>query len=897
MSASTAQTSLQRVAQRVGITIWGLAITFVLALMVATAVLLANLRQSALEDKQAQVTYFATGAAAAMNRALLSFDVLLTSTDEILGLSFMHQGWQGSTQSSQLLQSAMRQNLLVRYIALLDSHGATLASSDPSADKLNIDVPEDFFLRVQHQPVAAMLMSAPVVSATSSERVVYVARPMRLGSGTSVFAVAQVPLATLLPVLMQSVDIPGLEVTLEGSTGLLLTWPPLGATAFTTVQPLPPKPTTGWGQRARLSQGSAFVTVQRTMYPDICISASLPAASALKETELVMGGVLLAAVLLVMLVLTAGGVTHTYVVRLHEARQNIGQAKAMLDQALESMVSGFLLLDDQGRIVQWNRRYEQMFPWLYPSLKVGQSFESLLEHTVRHHLPGATAEQCNAWMQHRLTMQQHPSGCNFEQRLPSGQYVQVTERPTPEGWRVVTYHDVTDLRHANLEIEALAFYDPLTGLPNRRLLLDRLGQAIVQIQRTGQMGALLFIDLDQFKVLNDSRGHEVGDLFLQQVARRLQDNVRGSDTVARLGGDEFVVMLTHLPRHEQEAVTQVRQIGEKLVLQMSQPYLLVGHNYRSTCSVGAALFGIENTSAAELLKRADIAMYQVKSRRGNGLCFFDPSMQEAIHQRVRLEADLQVALTEHQFELFYQPQFTLNGCMVGAEALLRWRHPVRGLVQPGDFIAVAEESGLIVTMGLSVLRMACEQLAAWQDDASYRKLQLSVNVSARQFRHQAFVEQVLVVLQETGAPASRLKLELTESLVLDDVQDAIAKMHQLRTKGVRFSMDDFGTGHSSLAYLTQLPLHQLKIDKSFVRHLDHEGEYHTEEVIVQTIIGMARTLDLEVIAEGVETVGQRDALARYGCDLYQGYYYGKPMPVQEFHALARGSAMMQFASA
>ena len=450
---------------------------------------------------------------------------------------------------------------------------------------------------------------------------------------------------------------------------------------------------------------------------------------------------------------------------------------------------------------------------------------------------------------------------------------------------VITYHDVTALRRASAEIETLAFYDALTGLPNRRLLLDRLTQATVAAARSGQLGALLFLDLDHFKVVNDTLGHEVGDLLLQQVAQRLKACVRDADTVARLGGDEFVVMLKDLSHEQQHAAQLARHIGEKMLLSLDQPYVLGDHLCRSSCSLGATLFGADMQSAAELLKQADIAMYQVKAQRGNALCFFDPQMQAAISDRAQLETDLRTALERGEFELYYQPQFALDGSMVGAEALLRWRHPVRGLVPPVEFIVVAEESELIVPMGTWVLRTACEQLAAWQQDARCCELQLSVNVSARQFRQGDFVQQVTDTILDTGIAPRLLKLELTESLMLDNVDDCIAKMSLLKATGIQFSVDDFGTGYSSLAYLTRLPLDQLKIDQSFVRNL---GVRRTDGLIVQTIIGMARSLGLEVIAEGVETVLQKELLSQYGCALYQGYLFGKPAPVEVLQALLTG---------
>jgi diguanylate cyclase (GGDEF)-like protein len=419
------------------------------------------------------------------------------------------------------------------------------------------------------------------------------------------------------------------------------------------------------------------------------------------------------------------------------------------------------------------------------------------------------------------------------------------------------------------------------------LLLDRLGQATERAQRSGQLGALLFLDLDHFKTLNDTRGHEIGDELLLQVAQRLSASVRSADSVARLGGDEFVIMLCDLSSGAVEAAAQARRVAEKLLRALDQPYILQGHKHQSTGSVGATLFGEIACSAAELLRQADIAMYQVKARRGNGLCFFDPQMQTAISDRAQLEVDLKNALRQGELVLYFQPQFAQNGAMVGAEALLRWQHPERGLVPPGAFIAAAEESDLIVHIGSWVLQTACQQLVQWQSDPLCETLQLSVNVSARQFRHPRFVEQVLETVACLGTRAHLLTLELTESLVLDNVEETVARMHQLRARGIRFSVDDFGTGYSSLAYLTRLPLHQLKIDQSFVRNL---GVRPTDDVIVQTIIGMASNLELEVIAEGVETSQQQALLLQYGCCYFQGYLLARPMPVEALYALLAGRA-------
>ncbi|MDO8251692.1 MAG: EAL domain-containing protein, partial [Rhodoferax sp.] len=557
------------------------------------------------------------------------------------------------------------------------------------------------------------------------------------------------------------------------------------------------------------------------------------------------------------------------------------QSKAALDQALESMVSGFVLLNAENQVVSWNRRFVEFYPCLSDVMAPLLPFESMLEVTSVHRLPEANEAERQEWIKRRMALQLTAQGTH-EQIISTGQVIQITERRTPDGGVVIVYQDLTELRQATAAIEQLAFYDPLTGLPNRRLLMDRLQHALAASARSERFGALLFLDLDHFKTLNDTLGHDVGDLLLQQVAQRLKASVREEDTVARLGGDEFVVMLEDLAGHSHEAATLARRIGEKILDRLNYPYQLAAHSYHNTPSVGAALFGGANLSAADLLKQADIAMYQVKSHGRNALCFFDPHMQAAITARAQLEEDLYAALAEGQFELYYQPQLKLDGSVMGAEVLIRWKHPLRGMVPPVEFIPVAEESELILPIGLWVLRTACRQLAAWQTNARGRELHLSVNVSARQFHQPAFVAEVAKVMRETGINPHLLKLELTESLVLDNVDDTIVKMTALKALGVRFSVDDFGTGQSSLAYLTHLPLDQLKIDQSFVRNI---GIKNSDGVIVQTIIGMARNLGLEVIAEGVETLAQQEFLARHGCTLYQGYLYGKPTPLAEFEAM------------
>jgi diguanylate cyclase (GGDEF)-like protein/PAS domain S-box-containing protein len=436
-----------------------------------------------------------------------------------------------------------------------------------------------------------------------------------------------------------------------------------------------------------------------------------------------------------------------------------------------------------------------------------------------------------------------------------------------------TFSDISRNTEAEAEIHRLAFYDPLTQLPNRRLLLDRLQQAITAGARSGREGALLFIDLDNFKTLNDTLGHDKGDLLLQQVAQRLCDSVREGDTVARLGGDEFVVMLEGLDTNPEEAAPQAKAVGEKILAALNEPYLLAQHKHHSTPSIGVTLFGGNQDTVDELLKRADFAMYQSKAAGRNTLRFFDPQMQAVVTARAGLEAEMRHALQHQEFLLYYQPQVDGAGRLTGVEALVRWKHPERGMVSPAEFIPLAEDSGLILPLGHWVLQTACSQLVSWASQRAMSHLTVAVNVSARQFHHVDFVDQVLAILEHTGADPRRLKLELTESLLLADVEDIIKKMTVLKANGVGFSLDDFGTGYSSLTYLKRLPLDQLKIDQSFVRDVLTDPN---DAAIAKAIITLGQSLGLAVIAEGVETGGQRDFLASHGCNAYQGYLFGRP---------------------
>jgi diguanylate cyclase (GGDEF)-like protein/PAS domain S-box-containing protein len=451
---------------------------------------------------------------------------------------------------------------------------------------------------------------------------------------------------------------------------------------------------------------------------------------------------------------------------------------------------------------------------------------------------------------------------------------------------VATFSDITSRKTAEDEIRNLAFYDPLTRLPNRRLLMDRLGLALSGGPRHRRKVALLFVDLDNFKTLNDTQGHYQGDLLLQQVASRLAACVREGDTVARLGGDEFVVMLGDLDNDPLEAATEAKAVGEIILAAIAEPYQLTGTIHHSTASIGVTFLGDQHENIDEPLKRADLAMYQAKTAGRNTLRFFDTQMQAIVSARAAMEADLRHAVANKQFLLHYQAQIEEPNQLVGAEALVRWEHPLRGLVPPAEFIPMAEETGLILPLGHWVLEAACAQLTRWASQPAMAHLTMSVNVSARQFHQDNFVDQVLAVLARTGANPQRLKLELTESVLIADIEGVIAKMTLLKGKGVGFALDDFGTGYSSLSYLKRLPLDQLKIDQGFVRDILHDAN---DAAIARMVLALADSLGLSVIAEGVETELQRDFLARLGCDSYQGYLFGRPLPIEAFESsLQRG---------
>jgi len=441
--------------------------------------------------------------------------------------------------------------------------------------------------------------------------------------------------------------------------------------------------------------------------------------------------------------------------------------------------------------------------------------------------------------------------------------------------------ELRQLKAAHDEIRNLAFFDPLTGLPNRRLLLDRLQQTLAAGVRSNRKRALLFVDLDDFKTLNDTLGHHIGDLLLQEAARRILARIRETDTVARLGGDEFVVLLQDLSDLPEDAAAQAKLVAEKILATIHEPYRLDGRECRSSSSIGITVFGTPQDSTNEVLQQADIAMYQAKAAGRNTLHFFAPALQVAVNARAEMEEDLRQAINRKDFRLYYQAQVD-RGTLVGAEALIRWKHPKRGDLPPDEFIPLAEQTGLILSLGDWVLETACTQIKAWAARRSTAHLTVAVNISARQLLNPDFVKNVLATLDRTGANPKNLKLELTESMFVDDLEDVVTKMTELKARGLTFSLDDFGMGYSSLGYLRRLPLDQLKIDQEFVRNILVDV---SSSAIAQSIISLSKAMGLSVIAEGVETEAQRDFLARLGCHAFQGFLFSGPVPSEEFELL------------
>jgi diguanylate cyclase (GGDEF)-like protein/PAS domain S-box-containing protein len=536
-----------------------------------------------------------------------------------------------------------------------------------------------------------------------------------------------------------------------------------------------------------------------------------------------------------------------------------------------NMIDGILGFNSDNKIQSFNPSAETIF---------GYSHDEIINKDIGMLIPELQGQQ-QLVGQHQYIEGKRKNGEVFPMEIGI-----VGSKYKQEPIFIGILRDVTERKNAEEAINKLAYFDGLSGLPNRRLMFDRLQHALLKIARNKSHLALLFVDFDNFKQINDSAGHDVGDVLLQQIALRLRGAVRESDTVARLGGDEFIVILEDLDPNSDIANKQAASAAKKIKSLLNKPYQLQAISYIGSCSIGIALCGDPSFSSAEFLKQADLAMYEAKLSGRNAISFFTQEMQERVNSRIKVEQDLRNALNNCEFELFYQAQVDIKGKCLGAEGLLRWRHPDLGLVSPLEFIPIAEESGLMVSIGRWVLEEACQCLARWSVNPALRDFVLAINVSVVELNQTDWVEIVLDTVRKTGADPTKLKLEVTESVMAYDIEQVVSKLSKLRLFGINISLDDFGTGYSSLTYLKSLPLNQLKIDKSFVRDILDDPD---DKAIAETIISLARMMRLDVIAEGVETKEQLEMLKKMGCGVFQGYLFSKPQPLMSFE----GSKLIQ----
>lgn len=564
-----------------------------------------------------------------------------------------------------------------------------------------------------------------------------------------------------------------------------------------------------------------------------------------------------------------------------KAESSLNEKSRQMEAVVERLLDGIITINTKGIVLTLNQAAKQIFGYSDHEI-VGKNISMLMDSPHRENHDSYLSNYINRGISDitgriRELDALHKDGRNFPIELGV-----VEVQMDGETNFIGIVRDITQRKKREQEIHNLAFYDPLTLLPNRRLFLEKLQGAINHCLHVKKFAALMFLDLDNFKTLNDSAGHNIGDLLLRLVSGRLIKSVSQSDTVARLGGDEFVILVTNLNRDKQTAANQAESIAQRIMIHLAQEYELEGLTYNSSASIGVTMFKNGTVRKEDLLKQADMAMYKAKDAGRNRVQFFDPKMQIAVSARATLVNDLYCAIHYQQFILFYQIQVNHHGQIVGVEALLRWLHPQKGMISPAQFIPLTEETGLIVPIGDWVLDQACRTLALWAKDPATQNLTIAVNISVVQFNKDDFVHKVLNKLKHSGANPKRLKLEITESLLANNIKDVKAKMVDLQQHGITFSIDDFGTGYSSLSYLKQLPINQLKIDQGFVRDIIHS---RNDKSIAQAVITLAKSMDLQVIAEGVETNEHRQLLHRMGCNFYQGYLFGKPRKLEELNLL------------
>ncbi|WP_158592261.1 EAL domain-containing protein [Noviherbaspirillum sedimenti] len=578
--------------------------------------------------------------------------------------------------------------------------------------------------------------------------------------------------------------------------------------------------------------------------------------------------------------------TYMNISRRKHAEIELRRRESQLATMIASLQDAVLVLDRAGHITMCHTPKDCRLGFLTQDV-VGNAYGAVLPRELGRQLAQsiAAAADCQCTAQEEFDLELDGQRCCLQ--LTVNALAGADANPT--GYLAVL-QDITLRKLAEEEIRTLAFYDQLTRLPNQRMLRDRLRAALADSAHGKGVGALLFLDLDNFRRLEQAQGRSVGDLVLVEMARRIEQSVRSGGMVARLGGDKFLVLLENLGDSEVEAIRLAGMIGERIMAAVDSPVAVADSEYRISVSLGAVLFSGQRQGEEALLQQVELAMYSAKSKPGNALRFFEPEMQASALTRVALEQALYKGLALGEFFLLYQPQVDGAGHIVGAEALVRWQHPQDGVLAPGHFIPLAEDTGLIAPLGLHILETACRQLRHWQGNPATAHLSMAVNVSSRQFERSGFVEDIELLVQASGIDPHQLKLEITESLLLENTDSIVRKMTRLREIGISFSLDDFGTGYSSLAYLKRLPIDQLKIDQSFVRHAPGSS---VDAAIIRSIMTLGSSLGIPVIAEGVETDAERRFLAEQGCTLFQGFYFGKPCVVADFEALlARADSLV-----
>ncbi|TVU91761.1 bifunctional diguanylate cyclase/phosphodiesterase [Vreelandella titanicae] len=835
------------------------------------------------------VTEWAKGVFAQSGQALFGLA-------ELLALQGMPEG-----DNIQAFQRAL-ENLtlyvpMVDAIAVVDSEGRLVASGRVNR-RANADVSESAFFNAFKQAGQEELITPLYWSDIDQRYYLYHGRRLETSAGEF----AGVAISSIVPeVFADSLE----QMSVYDGESIALVDPglkfiaryPVPEEQFTTGSQIVSPETTEWLARGESTwsinidspidgRKRLFRMLRVGEYPMLAVvGVDLhELLSAWRQRALI-----LTLVMVVIALLGAWGARH-YLNRLalaHQLRQRIeereqARAEAQIAAAAFQTHLGILITDPQGIILKVNETFSRITGYSEAEI-VGNNprmFSSGLQNSAFYRRLWKRVIKTGNW--EGEIWNQRKNGELFPEWLTISAVYSVEGALTHY---VATMSDISERKAAEQEIHQLAFYDTLTGLANRRLFMDRIGTALKELQRHQRCGALLFIDIDNFKQINDTLGHYAGDQVLQSVARRLGQMLRDTDTLARLGSDEFAVLIEGVDSNYAQTTRLAERIAHKLLATLNAPITLAEESITVTGSIGIAIMASNEYGVDDYLQQVDMALFQAKSGGRHGVCFFNPSMQAALLAHVKLEADLRQAQASQQWQLYYQPQVDHHGAINGVEALLRWHHPERGMVSPGDFIPLLESSGLINDVGEWVLEDACNQLARWAQHPQLSKLTISVNISPLQFRDENFLQRVEGVFARTQAPLQRLKLEVTESLFVEARDDARDKMLSLKAKGVRFSLDDFGTGYSSLAYLAQLPLDQLKIDQSFVQQV---LESQANAAIVESTIVLAESLNLEVIAEGVETKAQQAWLLAHNCHAYQGYLFGRPVTAEEIERLMMG---------